>query len=168
MKNKSFCNRWQRLSAIRSRTPRPQAFALLWVLICSVPVAVGSDAPAWMHALTSVPLKTYNEKTEAVLLYSETNVSVVSTDKIKRHVREAYKILRPEGRHYGTVFVYVDSHRKVTSIHGWCVPTNGKDYEVKDKDAVEVSPPSVEGGELMTDLKVRVLTIPAPDPGNII
>ena len=39
----------------------------------------------------------------AVLLYSETNVTVLSVDKIRTHVREAYKILRPEGREHGTV-----------------------------------------------------------------
>ena len=45
----------------------------------------------------------YDEKTDAVLLYSETNVTVVSADKNQDQVREAYKILRPDGRQRGTV-----------------------------------------------------------------
>jgi len=121
-----------------------------------------------MHALVNAPLPAYDEKTDAVLLYSETNVTVVSIDKIKTQVREAYKILRPNGRGHGTVLVRVNPQRKVKSLHGWCIPAQGKDYEVKDKDAIEVSPPSIEGAELISDVKYKVLHIPAPDPGNIV
>jgi hypothetical protein len=120
-----------------------------------------------MHALTNVPLPAYDEKTDAVLLYSETNVTVLSTDRIKIQVRDAYKILRPDGRHHGTVAVYFNPQRKVKSLHGWCIPAQGKDYEVKDKDAVEVSP-NIQGAELISDAKYRVLHIPASDPGNIV
>jgi hypothetical protein len=120
-----------------------------------------------MHALINVPLPAYDEKTDAVLLYSETNVTVFSTDRIKIQVRDAYKILRPDGRHYGTVAVYFNPQRKVKSLHGWCIPAQGKDYEVKDKDAVEVSP-NIQGAELISDAKYKVLHIPASDPGNIV
>jgi len=122
-----------------------------------------------MHALAGAPLPSHDEKTDAVLLYSETNVTVLSDDKIKTHVREAYKILRPEGRAHGYVFVYFHSPaQKVTSLHGWCIPAQGKDFEVKEKDAVDLAPPGVEGGELIGDVKAKALHIPAPDPGNII
>jgi hypothetical protein len=83
-------------------------------------------------------------------------------------VREAYKILRPSGRHYGTVAVPFHPHKKITSLHGWCIPAQGKDYEVKDKDATEVSLPEIEGSDLISDVKVKLLHIPAPDPGNIV
>ena len=106
-----------------------------------------------MHEQVNASLPNYDEKTDAVLLYSETNVSVLSADKIKTHVREAYKILRPDGRRYGTVYVDFNSHKKVTSLHGWCIPAQGKDFEVKDKDAAEVSLPNIPGSELITDVK---------------
>ncbi len=112
-------------------------------------------------------LPSYDEKTDAVLLYSETNVTVLSADRIRTHVREAYKILRPEGREHGTVAVYFSPSRKITSLHGWCIPAQGKDYEVKDKDAIDL-PRRPKGGYLIEDTKVRVLRIPAPDPGNIL
>jgi Domain of Unknown Function with PDB structure (DUF3857)/Transglutaminase-like superfamily len=143
---------------------------LLWVigLITGIasPAAAG-DAPQWMHSLTGITLPSYDEKTNAVLLYSDTNVTVLSVDKIKTHVREAYKILRPEGRQYGTVSVEFNRTRKISSLHGWCVPAQGKEYEVKDKDAIDVAAP-IEGGELLSDVRYRVLRIPAPDPGNIV
>jgi transglutaminase-like putative cysteine protease len=126
------------------------------------------DAPQWMHDAANAPLPTHDEKTDAVLLYSETNVTVVSQDRVKTVVREAYKILRPQGREHGTVWVYLNSRRKINSLHGWCIPAQGKDYEVKDKEAVETSPPMIAGAELVDDVKFKVIHIPAPDPGNII
>jgi hypothetical protein len=121
-----------------------------------------------MHSVASAPLPEHSEKTDAVLLYSETNVTVISTDKIRTQVREAYKILRPEGRDHGTVWVFLNSHKKIKSLHGWCIPAQGADYEVKDKDAMEVSPPMIAGIELVQDVKARLLHIPAPDPGNVV
>lgn len=160
-KNKFFCNLL------------PQRPAINWLLraaflaLVAPFAAAGGDGPQWMHAQASLPLPSYDEKTDAVLLYSETDVTWISTDKFRTTVREAYKILRPSGRHYGTVVVYLNPQRKVKSLHGWCIPAQGKDYEVKDKDATEVAP-GLEGGELISDVKARVLHIPAPDPGNIV
>ena len=139
----------------------------LGILAMAPPTAAGGEAPSWMHALVGVTVRPYDEKTDAVLLYSEVNVLVLSQDKTRTQVREAYKILRPEGRDHGTVQVFFNRERKIKSLHGWCIPAQGKDYEVKDKDGVDVSPP-IEGGELVSDVKARVLHIPAPDAGNIV
>jgi len=156
---------------VRATSPRRQILPSLCVaciLACAPHAFAGGDAPQWMHALTNAPLPAHDEKTDAVLLYSETNVMVDSVDRIRTHVREAYKILRPSGREYGLAAVPFNSSSKITSFHGWCIPAQGKDYEVKDKDIIEVSPPKIEGSELIQDVKVKVLNIPAPDPGNIV
>ena len=166
MKNRLFCSP----SGQAPATSRRFAPALLWLAVsilgCASPAAAG-DAPAWMHAQVNVLLPPHDEKTDAVLLYSETNVKVESGDKIRILVREAYKILRPDGRQYGTVVIYLRSNNKVTSLHGWCIPAQGKDYEVKEKNGMEAAVPT-EGAELINDLKVKLLRIPAPDPGNIV
>jgi len=135
-------------------------------LLAVTPNALAGDAPSWMHSLVGVQLPTYDEKTDAVLLYSDTNVTVVSADKVRMHVREAYKILRPNGRDHGTIAVPFDSNMKILNLHGWCIPAQGKDYEVKEKDAVDAS--AVADFELFSDEKKRILRIPAPDPGNIV
>jgi len=98
----------------------------------------------------------------------EINVNVVSPDRIKTQVRRAYKILRPGGRDYGMAAVIFYPHNKINGMRGWCIPAQGKDYEIRDKEAVEVSPPGVAGGELVSDVKAKVLQIPAADPGNIV
>jgi len=144
---------------------------VLWTaacLLCLVPRALASgDAPPWMHALVGANLPAYDEKTDAVLLYSDTNVTVLSADRIRKHVREAYKILRPGGREHGTLGIDFSPTKKITSLRGWCIPSQGKDYEVKDKDALDAAAPA-EGGYLMQDTRYRFLKIPAPDPGNIV
>ena len=133
------------------------------------PLAVAAgDAPGWMHALVNAPLPPHDDKTAAVLLYSETNVTVISTDKVKTLVRQAYKILRPEGREFGNVWVDFNPHKKVTVLHGWCIPAQGKDFEVKEKDAIELALPNIQGSELVSDVKDKLLRIPASDPGNIV
>src|SRR6202048_44853 len=128
--------------------------------------AAASDAPAWMHALTSVPLPAHDEKTSAILLYSEDVITVQANGKIKVLIRRAYRILRPDGREYGKVHVGFTPDTRITSMHAWCIPAQGKDYEVKEKDAEETSPS--EAGQLATDVKIKILTIPAAEPGNII
>jgi len=149
-----------------------------WWLLAVIPVvllqavlppqaAAGGEAPPWLHALVGAQLPAYDEKTDAVLLYSETNVTVVSIDKIRTHIREAYKILRPDGRSRGILSVHFDPRRKITNLYGWCIPAQGKDYEVKESDAVDMAAP-FEGGELVSDIKYKLLRIPAADPGNIV
>jgi hypothetical protein len=142
-------------------------FCMASLMVAFVPRAAAGDAPQWMHALVGVQLPQYDDKTSAVVLYSDTNVTVLSEDKIRMHVREAYKILRPEGHDRGTVWVNFNPERKISSLHGWCIPASGKDYEVKDKDAIDVAIPK-EGGTLVEDERFRLLRIPASDPGNIV
>ena len=164
MKNK-FCYNRQRPKPATKLGIALLAWITACLMICAPRALANSDAPAWMHNLTNAPLLAYDEKTDAVLLYSETNVTVLSTDRIRTQVREAYKVLRPNGREHGTVVVYFNPQRKIRSLRGWCIPAQGKDYEVKDKDAVDRS---FSGGDLVDDAKYRVLQIPAADPGNIV
>jgi hypothetical protein len=168
MTNKSFCSRWE-AQVETKRLWRERGLAgLVFLFLVMLPAARGGDAPQWMHAVANVPLPAHDEKTNAVLLYSEDVLSVQSNGKIKKVERRVYKILRPDGRQYGTVHASFDAETKINSIHGWCIPAQGKDYEIKDKDAIETAMLGVQNGELMTDIKTKLLTIPAADPGNIV
>lgn len=127
-----------------------------------------ADAPAWMHAAANATLPAHDEKTDAVLLYSEDITVVLVDGKTKGIERRAYKILRPDGRRYGTVHAYASSASKIGAMRGWCIPAQGKDYEVKDKDAVEIGGLSVENGFLATDFRQKTIRIPASEPGNVV
>jgi len=132
------------------------------------PSRAPADAPAWMHNLVNAAVPAHDEKTDAVVLYSEEIITVQSSDKVKRMVRKAYKILRPNGREHGVVFVPFNQRKKVTTMKGWCIPAQGKDYEVKEKEAMEISLPKISGSELISDVRDKMFEIPAADPGNIV
>jgi len=164
-----------RLSYCPARQPLPvkrqKLIGFLTLLVCAfalVPSARAHDeAPAWMHNVVSAPLPPHDEKDNTAVLYSERTVNVLSVDKIIIHVREAYKILRPfdDAGIVGTSF---NAQDKITSIRAWCIPASGKDYEVKEKDSVEVALPKIDGSELISDVRYKVLRVPAAEPGNII
>jgi len=121
-----------------------------------------------MHTAAAAPLPAYDEETDAVLLYAEESITVQSAGSMRATVRRVYKILRPGGRDYGDVAVGVTPHRKVRALRGWCIPASGRDYQVKDKDAAEVSISGVAYSELISDLKERVIRIPAAEPGSVV
>jgi hypothetical protein len=166
MKNKLCCNRTHQAPATNFFAIA--ALAVFLGILGASPMALAGDAPGWMHSAAGAPVPAHDEKADAVLLYSEKNVTVVSADKMKTTVRRAYRILRPGGREYGELGIPFNSHDKITAIHGWSIPAEGRDYEVKDKDALEVAVPKVEGSELITDVRFKFLRIPAADPGNVV
>src|SRR5579863_789190 len=101
MTSKSCYNRERQAPATNRRELLVgAALVLLGTLTCAPLAQAGGDAPPWMHSLVNAPLPFYDEKTDAVLLYSETNVTVLATDRIRTQIREAYKILRPNGREH--------------------------------------------------------------------
>jgi hypothetical protein len=172
MNNKSCFSREPRRPPTKRlvRTYRSAALAALFAVatLISLPTAKAGDAPSWMHALVSAPLPKYDEKTDAVLLYSEEILTVQPNGKIKETDRAAYKILRPDGRRFGKLHFAFTADSKITSLHAWCIPAQGKDYEVKEKDTTERGYIDVEGGELYTDLRAKIVEIPAAEPGNIV
>ncbi len=168
MTSKSFCNRLEAQLATKRLCRQRGLAGLAFSLFLILPAAQGADAPQWMHAVANAPLPAHDEKTNAILLYSEDVLSVQSNGKIKKVERRVYKILRPDGRQYGTVRADFDAEAKINNMHGWCIPSQGKDYDVKEKDAIETALLGVQNGELMSDLKTKLLTIPAADPGNIV
>lgn len=127
-----------------------------------------ADAPAWLHALANAPLPEHDEKTDAVLLLSEDVLTVQPNGKIKRLTRRAYKILRAKGKEYGVAQADFDAETKILNMKGWCLPAQGKNYEVKEKDAIETSLPGVANGELVSDVRAKLLVVPASEPGNLV
>jgi len=142
--------------------------AILAASFGAYPTHAGSDAPAWLHTAATQPVPAHDEKTLGAVLYAEDILTVQNNGKLKHMERRAIKILRPEGRDLGIVSAEMSSEEHVLSMHGWCIPAQGKDYEVKDKDAIETSLTGLENGELVSDIKSRILRIPAADPGNVI
>ncbi|HET6929870.1 MAG TPA: hypothetical protein VFI45_06085, partial [Candidatus Acidoferrum sp.] len=67
MKNRSFSNPAQPRQTTKFSFRAVAGLLLLFALVALAPCpAFANDAPAWMHALTSVPLPPHDEKTDAV------------------------------------------------------------------------------------------------------
>src|ERR1700675_985665 len=114
MKSKSFCSPRRQRQATKTGHRCAWTAVLLALWAVGVPRAArAGEAPQWMRALVSVPLPAHDEKTDAVLLYSEDILSVQPNGKIKSVERRAYKILRLGGRDYGRINAYFDSETRI-------------------------------------------------------
>jgi len=121
--------------------------------------------PDWMKAAGSQQLPAYPDETVAVMLLDEQVTSVKDNGETDTVYRRVYKILRTEGRDYGKVFVYFDSETRLTYLKGWSLSASGQEYEVKEKETVEITPFS---DELFRDTHLKVLLLPAAEPGSLI
>jgi len=148
--------------------------ALLGVLLGSGTVmwtpgaARASSPPQWVQSQVNAPIPAHDEKTSGVLLYSETVLTVRPNGTLQRLDRRVYRILRPDGDGLGVARVDLDGQTKLNSLHGWSVPATGKGYDVGERDAMESSIPGVLNGELMSDVRTKLLRIPASVPGNVV
>ena len=141
--------------------------ALLWARFGAAP-ALAADAPAWMRAQLSAPVPAHDDKAGAAIMYTATELTVLGNGRVRRLERVVYRILRPEGEGYGVLKVPFDSQSKITSLHAWSIPPDGKPYEAKERDAVDAANPDVEDAYLMTDELVRVLRIPGAQVGSLV
>src|SRR5258708_19757937 len=100
MTSKSFCNRLEAQLATKRLCRQRGLAGLAFSLFLILPAAQGADAPQWMHAVANAPLPAHDEKTNAILLYSEDVLSVHSNGKINKVQPPVYKILPPTCHHY--------------------------------------------------------------------
>jgi len=135
--------------------------ASLWLGIPPVWAA----APDWLQAAAREAHPQYADNPPAIMLRNEQNITVKSNGEVTTVYRHAYRILRPEGRHYGVVRIYFDSETRVTFLKGWSMPASGVTYEVKEKDAVDAI---LFTDNLYEDARQKVLRIPGADPGAVV
>lgn len=124
--------------------------------------------PPWVQAQLSAPLPQHDEETDAVKLYSETALTVDARGRIHTTERAVLRILRAQGSRRALVRADFDAQSRITHIHGWCIPAAGTPFEVTDKDAIETALLGVLNGQLMGDLRSKVLRIPAAVPGSTV
>jgi transglutaminase-like putative cysteine protease len=159
----------QRSGDVMAKLSRPWSqLALTLIVMSLLASAHAADVPDWLQAQTTVSLPTYDEKTNAVVLYDEHVVTVAPSGMIKHLQRRALRILRPDGEQWGELRVHFDNQTRITNLRAWAIPAQGKPYVVKEKQSIETALFGVENGELVSDLRTRVLHIPAAVPGSVI
>ena len=118
------------------------------------------STPDWLHNLAQQPQKHYANDVDAVTLLDDETTIVKDNGEIIHRTREAYRILRPEGRGVAVLHVHFDNERKMNSLHGWSITAKGQEYEAKDKDAFERSASTYE---IFSDVKERILDVPGAE-----
>jgi len=147
----------------RCSLARLQFLWAAWMVLAG-PLA-SAAVPEWLKQAAQGPLPTYSEDTDAIMLLDERATTISPTGELHTTYRRAYKILRPEGRSLGTVFVYFDSETRLTFLKAWSITSRNEEYEVKENSAVETS---LFSESLYADTRFKLLQIPASLPGSII
>jgi transglutaminase-like putative cysteine protease len=124
-----------------------------------------SIAPDWMRQVAAKPPGSYPSDTKAVVLVEDATANVTGPGEMEFSLRRVVRILRPEGRQEGKLSVYLGSGDKLLGVHAWTIDRDGREYEIKDKEFIEVSPFSEA---LYTDIKYRAAEAPAANPGSVI
>ena len=135
---------------------------LCFLMLASSPAIAGDSAPDWLRQLAHAPLGNYPEEAAGVVLLDDETLTVKDNGEMYTNVRRAVKILRPTGKDLGIFRAWFDKDSKVESIHAWSISAAGKEYELKDKDAVESSP---FDEAMYLDERVKIMKLPAVDVG---
>src|SRR5271154_38007 len=159
----------------RRRITRLVAAAALAALVAVSLVAVCSrfsapvladNAPEWLRAAAPQAPPEYPKDTGAVVLFDEEQTTVKDNGEIETRHRRAYKLLRPEAREtYGYAAVNFDNETKLSFLKAWTITADGKEMELKEKDAVEFSLTSFE---VFSDQRAKGIKFSAAEPGNIV
>jgi hypothetical protein len=137
---------------------------LVFAFLC-LPAFAG-NAPSWLREAAGATVGPYPDDTPGVTLLDEQITTIDDKGEVRTLYRKAYRILRTSGRYLGKAFVPFDDETKISNFKAWCIPAKGADYEVKDKDGIEVKPYSA--GTLYDSNRVRIIEIPESEPGSVV
>ncbi len=124
------------------------------------------SVPDWVRSATAQTIPSYPSETNAVVLLDDTIYSVAPDGHATRHRRHVVKILRPQGRDFGVVFVPFDNDSKLSNLHVWSIAPNGHEFAVKDSEIIEYGYPG--GGNFYEDIRAKVAKAPGRDPGGVV
>ena len=138
------------------------AATILWVS----PRVLADNAPDWLRAAAQDKLPEYPKDTVAVVLLDDEQTTIKDNGEIETRTRRAYKLLRPEARkNYDSAVARFANDTKITYFKAWTITPDGHEFEVKEKDAAEVSLTSFE---LYSDERAKILRFPEPNPGSVV
>jgi transglutaminase-like putative cysteine protease len=132
----------------------------------AVALTARAAVPPWVTeaAKSSLPAALVKDAKAAVLL-DDVEVTVTSADVVTTRHRRVLKILTAAGAALGYASVPFDGDTDIRVLHGWAIDEAGREYEVRERDAVQLTP---YAGELYSDARVKVLRLPAATPGSVI
>ena len=155
---RAFCGRFSAGSSLAF-----VSFALLQPLAARA--SKPDSVPDWVRSAAAQTLPAYSPGTNAVVLLDDTVYTVAPDGRATEHCRHVVKILRPQGRDEGMVFVPFDRDTKLAGLHIWSIGPDGHEYALKDN---EVNERGFGEGNSFSDDRAKVASPPGRDPGGII
>lgn len=138
------------------------------MLVASLALAASSYArvniPPWVRQALLVEIPAEKDA-DAIVLLDDTAINVQPDGSLATRYRRVVKILNNDGREYGTAHAWIDHDTKLRTLRAWSIDAGGAEYEVRERDAIETTPTDFE---LYTDARMKVLSIPASNPGSIV
>lgn len=147
---------------------RPSIRLIAAAVLAAAVSSAAAAPPAWLKQLQSQPLPSHDDKTNAVQLLDETELTFLPDGSQHRVQRSAFRILRREGQRYGTASAGYNKDGKVVRMKGWSLPETGKPFEVDMKDAIETALVPGHEGSLITTVRMKMMAIPASAPGSLV
>jgi hypothetical protein len=144
---------------------RQTSFFALFLLVVLFSLPAAASAPDWARSAAQQPAKKYADDVNAVVLLDDQETSVKDNGDIITHERLVFRILRPEGKDYGTYGLPYDGETRINSFRGWSITARGQEYEAKEKDLLERSASTYE---VFSDEKQKILAMPGADVGSVV
>lgn len=138
--------------------------AFLW-MVALLPLNATGATPDWLRSAAQQPVKKYADDVNAVVLLDDQETTIKDNGDIVTHQRHVFRILRPEGKHYGNYELSFDGETKINYLRGWSITAKGQEYEAKEKDAFERS---VSSYEVFSDEKEKILMLAGVDVGTVV
>lgn len=132
------------------------------------PIACWAESiPDWMRVAIQRPIPAGMASAKAVVLLSETAFSVRENGDMYSTNRRVVKIQQTSGLSEARQALHFDGETRIVSFKGWSIDPSGREYALKEKDAVEQSPfPLLGSGVIMyDDTRYKILTVPGAAPG---
>jgi transglutaminase-like putative cysteine protease len=156
------------------RTPRLSnsplvRFALATLLLVAARPAMagwfskGQPVPQWGLDAAKTHTPDYDKDAASVILFDEYVETIDGQGRAVEREREAIRILKPQGRRYGTCRVSFDVDEKINYFRAWTIAADEKQYQAQDTDFADVGDTDVP--IMLSTSKTRVVLPPAVDVG---
>lgn len=139
--------------------------AILFLLFAGALFAGQEPPPDWAREAATRALPTYPPQAETATLMDERRVNVSADGSTTSEVREAIKILTPEGR--GAAAAYFPYYPKVTRIRGfkaWLITADGQSKTFGKNEIADIA--AKAGYELYSDVRAQSVRAENATPGT--
>jgi hypothetical protein len=123
------------------------------------------NVPPWVRAAIPAEIPAAEKDTTAIVLLDDTAVTIGPDGVLSTRYRRVVKILNNDGKGQGVARAWIDHNTRLRGMRAWSIDSGGAEYEVRERDAIETTPTDFE---LYTDARMKVLSIPAANPGSIV